>query len=75
MTDASVIDQLATAMIGPAVGTSPDVIGAAVREQTVATVKDLKRPCDQDRTIAPQIGPNCTRPGTVSLPPSVETTM
>lgn len=57
MSDASVIDHLATAMISPAVGASPNLIIKAVREQTVATVADLKDPSDQDLEAALQIVP------------------
>lgn len=44
-------------MMAPAVGTSPDVISKAVREQTVATVTDLTRPSEQDLEAALQIVP------------------
>lgn len=57
MTDALVVNHLSTAMMAPAVGTSPDVIGKAVREQTVATLTDLTRSSEQDLEAALQIVP------------------
>lgn len=57
MSEASVIDQFATAMISPARGTSPDVIAKAVREQTVATTDDLKSTSGSDLEAALQIVP------------------
>ena len=57
MTDAPLFDHLSTAMIAPAVGTSPDVIARAVRAHTVATVEDLQSPCDQDLEATLRIVP------------------
>lgn len=57
MPDVTVIDYLATAMISPVHSTEPEAIRTAVRQQTIATVEDLKRPCDQDLEAARQIVP------------------
>lgn len=57
MPDVNVIDYLATAMISPVHGTDPDAVRTAVRQQTAATVEDLKRPDDRDLEAARQIVP------------------
>lgn len=57
-------------MMSPARRTSPDVIARVVQEHTVATTKDLKRPCDEDLEAARQIVPLiavCAARGTTEI--------